>query len=399
MLRAQTAAADVVPADSVGVPPVDSTLTASLLTCSPGLQVYELYGHTAIRVRSERDDYDLVFNYGVFSFDQPHFIWRFVLGKCDYLVAPCSLDAFLYEYRRRGSSVTEQVLNLQPAEAANLKQALFDNCRPENRSYRYNFLTNNCTTKARDIIEENLEGDVVYPVRNPRFSYRQLIHQFTKGHPWAEEGNDLLLGLDMDTLITPRAEMFLPSYMQQYADSAMIRFARGYHYRPFVLATNVLLEANPEAMAAAEARQSSFPLTPTQLGWTLLQLCLLVLLFEQQSGRLIWGIDIVLMLIQGVAGVLLFVMMLWSEHPGVASNWQFVVFNPLPLLALPYVVLCDIRRKPCLYHRWAAIVLVLFLVAVPFARQDFSVITVFLALCLLTRAVSHLLRYKNRLAD
>ena len=34
---------------------LDSTLRVSLLTCSPGSATYELYGHTAIRARSERD--------------------------------------------------------------------------------------------------------------------------------------------------------------------------------------------------------------------------------------------------------------------------------------------------------------------------------------------------------
>ena len=383
MLCAQTAETPVVP--------VDSTLTVSLLTCSPGHQIYELYGHTAIRVRSERNHFDLAFNYGVFSFDQPHFVARFLLGKCDYLVLPCDLDVFMVEYQRRGSSVTEQVLNLTPAEATRLTQALFDNARPEHRSYRYNFLTDNCTTRARDIIEENIDGNVVYPVRNPRFTYRQLIHQFTKGHPWAEEGNDLLLGVDMDSLVSQRAEMFLPSYMQNYADSAMIRYTYGRNFRPLVRETNVLLPANTQRASADAASQPSFPLTPVQLGWALLALFVLLLVWEQWRGRIVWAVDIVLMLIQGLSGLLLTVMMLWSEHPGVASNWQVVVLNPLPLFAIYAVVKADIRRKPCLYHRWAAIVLLLFLVAVPFAKQDFSAIVVFLALYLLTRAVSHLL--------
>ncbi len=46
------------PADSVEV---------SLLTCSPGTEVYSLYGHTAIRVKSYTTGEDWVFNYGVFS--------------------------------------------------------------------------------------------------------------------------------------------------------------------------------------------------------------------------------------------------------------------------------------------------------------------------------------------
>ena len=70
------------PADSVEV---------SLLTCSPGTEVYSLYGHTAIRVKSYTTGEDWVFNYGVFSFNRPNFIWRFTRGECDYQIEPCLL--------------------------------------------------------------------------------------------------------------------------------------------------------------------------------------------------------------------------------------------------------------------------------------------------------------------
>ena len=374
----------------------DSVPTISLITCSPGQEVYELYGHTAIRVRLGQPGagYDQVYNYGVFSFSQPHFVWRFVLGQCDYMVAACPFDIFLYEYRRRGSSVTEQVLNLKPEEAQRLSAALRDNARPENCSYRYNFLTNNCTTKARDIIEENINGNVIYPVRAPRFTYRQLIHQFTKGHPWAQDSNDMLLGVDMDTLVSPRAEMFLPSYLMNYADSAMIH-AFPTRYRPLVSEKHVLLEANAEAIAAEAERQPSFPLTPAQLGGLLLALSVLLMAFEQRRGHAVWMADLCWMLLQGLAGILILIMVVWSTHPGVASNWQFVVFNPLPLLAIYFVVQADRHHTSCLYHRWAAWVLAAFLVVAPFIRQDFSTLVLFLASCLLTRALSHLLLYRQ----
>ncbi|MCF0160952.1 MAG: DUF4105 domain-containing protein, partial [Bacteroidaceae bacterium] len=47
----------------------------SLLTCSPSGEVYAQYGHTALRVQRESDSLDYAFNYGVFSFDQPNFMW------------------------------------------------------------------------------------------------------------------------------------------------------------------------------------------------------------------------------------------------------------------------------------------------------------------------------------
>ena len=92
-----------VPADSVRV---------SLLTCSPGGEIYALFGHTALRYENLTTGVDWVFNYGVFSFDQPHFIWRFALGECDYQIGALPYPYFAEEYEERGSAVYEQVLNL-----------------------------------------------------------------------------------------------------------------------------------------------------------------------------------------------------------------------------------------------------------------------------------------------
>ena len=65
----------------------DVPVEVSLLTCSPGTRSYELYGHTALRVK-HRTGLDLVYNYGVFDFTRPAFTWHFILGECDYMVMP-----------------------------------------------------------------------------------------------------------------------------------------------------------------------------------------------------------------------------------------------------------------------------------------------------------------------
>ena len=203
-----SASSGQVPSDGFTV--VDTSVVASLLTCSPGEEIYELYGHTAIRMRwtEARGDsaftYDAVFNFGVFDFNQPHFAWHFTLGECNYIVAPALTSQFLMEYERRGSSVTEQVLALCPYEALGLLHALDSVSRPENRTYLYNIFRNNCTTKARDIIEESIYGKVRYAVHPQRNTFRTILHEFTEGHPWAREGNDLLLGATVDTVITER---------------------------------------------------------------------------------------------------------------------------------------------------------------------------------------------------
>ncbi len=71
----------------------------SLVTCYPGSDVYELEGHTAIRVdMGEGRDYAV--SYGIFDFDAPNFIYRFVKGETDYMVGLVPWDYFISSYRR-----------------------------------------------------------------------------------------------------------------------------------------------------------------------------------------------------------------------------------------------------------------------------------------------------------
>mgnify|MGYP004443697945 CR=1 FL=1 len=142
--------------------PQDS-IRFNLLTCAPGSEIYALFGHTALRYQNFSDQTDLVFNYGMFSFNTPHFVFRFVKGETDYQLGITPYPYFESEYALRGSSVYEQELNLTPAEKWKLLSLLEENYRPENRVYRYNYFYDNCTTRARDQIERSIDGTVVYP--------------------------------------------------------------------------------------------------------------------------------------------------------------------------------------------------------------------------------------------
>ena len=124
--------------------PMDSVVL-SLLTCSPHEEIYSLYGHTAIRYHDLRTDEDMVFNWGIFNFKAPHFVLRFIFGLTDYELGLMPFDRFCEYYKKWGSSVTEQVLNLTADEKRSLITAMMVNYQPENRTYRYNFFFDNCS--------------------------------------------------------------------------------------------------------------------------------------------------------------------------------------------------------------------------------------------------------------
>ena len=367
------------------------SIEASLLTCSPGTEVYSIYGHTGLRICNLTKGTDVVYNYGVFNFRRPHFTWHFVLGECDYEVMPFPFEIFLEEYRQRGSSVVEQRLNLSAEEANRLYALLVINCLPENRTYRYNFLLNNCTTRARDIIEDAVMGTVMYEEADEHPTYRELLHRKTEDYPWEEVGNDLLLGAKCDTVLSDRAAQFLPEQLMLYMAQAQV-YDEDNNRHPLVTNTTELVSAREQV------KPKDFPLSPLVMGMLVVLMFVLVALLEYAIRHMLWGFDILVMLIQGLAGVLLCFMAVFSHHPTVTANWQIWILNPIPLFCIVWVVRCAIRRKRCLYHYLNLLCLVLFIVFMPWIPQDFSALTLPLALALLTRPVSYYIYY-NRKAE
>ena len=174
----------------------NDSIRLSLLTCDPGEEIYSLFGHTAIRYEEPAKDIDVVFNYGLFSFNTPNFILRFSLGETDYQLGATDYDNFVSEYTLEGRNVHQQTLQLNDNEKAVLIHLLQENYLPENRVYRYNFFYDNCATRPRDIIEESIQGKIIYPPTPKDYSktYRDIVYQYCKGHPWSRFGIDLCTG-------------------------------------------------------------------------------------------------------------------------------------------------------------------------------------------------------------
>ena len=353
------------------------SVEVSLLTCQPHDEVYSLYGHTAIRYHDLRPGgFDLAFNYGVFDFKKPHFVARFVFGLTDYELGAYPYKYFLEEYRRFGSMVTEQVLNLTAEEKLILHEALAMNLRPENKIYRYNFFYSNCTTKARDIIENCINGKIEYADREDYTpSYREMVHSMTRNNPWARFGNDLLLGIKADFKTDLRQQEFLPGNLLYDFDHAQI-YSEG-TYRPLIKERRIAVPAGVQIV------QEGFPLTPLSCAAVLLAIGLVIFFFEWRKKRVFIVWDVLLMLAVGTFGIVL-TLMLFSQHPTVSLNLQIILLNPLPLLFLWPVI----RRRQTRYWAISAILAVLFLIGSFF--QSYAEGIHVLALCLLMQCYANL---------
>jgi hypothetical protein len=361
----------------------------SLLTCAPGTEIYSLFGHTAIRYENYTRRIDVVFNYGMFSFNTPNFIFRFVAGETDYQLGITPYSYFEAEYAMRGSSVYQQVLNLTQSEKERLLTILENNYLPENRIYRYNYFYDNCTTRARDKIEECIEGKVVYPDSLSGKSYRSIVHEFTAGSPWDELGIDLCLGAEADKEINKRQQMFSPFYMKYYASNAYIVDAGGTR-RPLILDETKIVDVEPDEV------QPGFVLSPLMCGALFLALCVVMAWGQWKTQRFWWGWDIVLYGLQGLAGCIIAFLFFFSVHPTVGSNWLLILFNPIPLLYLPFMVYKAVKRKKDYYHVGNMVYLTLFITILPFCGQEFNLTVLPLALGLLVTSASHVLVWNKK---
>lgn len=301
---------------------LDST-HISLLTCSPHDEVYSLYGHTALRVENRLTGSDIAVNWGMFSFAKPFFALRFVFGLTDYEMGLCTFPDFCAEYCYYGSRVTAQEIALSRAEKQAILRALETNALPEHRTYRYNFFYDNCTTRARDMITGHIAGRVAFPAMSDQSTtFRQMLHAMTVGHPWAQLGNDLLLGVGADRPLSARDRLFLPHATAEAMAGAYV--VKG-EKRPLVARTATVVEPGVQIV------ESEFPLTPLQCAALLLAVSIAATAAEWRLRRYFWPLDAVLLTATGLAGLLL-TAMVFSQHPTVSLNAQIMLFSPLPLM-------------------------------------------------------------------
>lgn len=306
------------------------SIKVSLITCSPGSLVYEVYGHTAIRIQDCLDGTDIVYNYGMFNFNSPHFVWRWLKGETDYLLGRESWTQFINGYMSRGSTVYVQELGISKEEKIRLSAMLAVNSRPENRTYRYDFLRNNCATMALDKIEEATEGVIEYHVQDTAHTYRDILHEFNIIEPWNNFGIDLIVGAEADTPISERETAFAPLRLMRLLSDATVTDTAG-NVTPLIAETYGIQPQEPLQFKGCN-------INPTQAMLLILLLTLLICCVEWNVKRIFWITDVIIFSAQGIAGILITFLVLFSSHPTADSNWLVICLNPLPLICLPFML-------------------------------------------------------------
>ena len=317
----------------------------SLLTVAPSDDdVYTLYGHTGLRVDDPYRGIDKVFNYGIFDFSKPNFLYRFTKGETDYRLGVTDFPYFMMEYNMRGSTVIEQVLDLTPEEKQKIWDALLVNMQPENQVYRYNFFFDNCATRPAAIIEQNLNGTLQIGTPDSALTFRDMINECTKNHPWQTFGCDLALGSPTDRLVTPNEAQFLPLYLLNSYRNATVTNPDG-SKRRLTSAAIPLTSFAPEK----EEITASW-LTPNVCCWAFFALILAITIIEARRKTYFRLVDCLLFGLYGIGGVVLYFLCFISTHPSIWPNWSIIWLQPFNLLAVILFAVKKFRKAAYYYH-------------------------------------------------
>ena len=361
------------PADPAPSQQQEDSVKVSLVTFYPGSEPHNIWGHSEIRV--QQGPIDLYFNYGVFDFQAPAFMWRFMLGETDYLCQPVprAFSTIGMEQRR----MVEQELNLPQDRAIAVRDFLWNNAQPENREYRYKFLSDNCSTRPRDIIELAAGEGLQYPAFSPAtilkgssqedrttVTYRDILAHYCRNYAWEKFGIDLVLGWDVDTALDQRATMFIPMLLMDAVADATI--TTDGVTMPLVKATTVPIDKSTDGNVRPP---TPWYLSPITVAILVLALTLLMSCRDWRRRDVSRWFDTILFAVGGLAGCLLFFLIFFSAHEATSPNINIVWLHPLLLLLAVLPWFKKTRNAARWLHALNAIIVALLMLAWPWQPQ------------------------------
>ena len=307
--------------------PAQPELRIGVITMAPGEEFWARFGHDALVVVPANDpDAAVSYNFGFFDMDEPGFIGNFVRGKMNYLLAALPTSEDLASYQEQGRGVSVQWLNLSQAQAQSLASALAINARPENARYRYQYFTDNCTTRVRDALDHALGGLLKAQLsgRSMGNTYRGEAVRLAWPAKWMAVGFDVGLGSYADRPLSRWDEAFIPMRLRDSLRE--VHLADG---RPLVASESELL---PHRLSMPP---EELPNVNSKAFFVGLMLALAVLGLGRRQPRLLAALALPFWLLAGVAGSVMLFIWLGTAHVAGYANQNILLLSPLSFLLLP----------------------------------------------------------------
>ena len=296
----------------------------SVLTCSPGHELYSVFGHTALRVQDTIDNkpLDLVFNYGTFQFTDD-FYYKFAQGRLDYYLSVAPFYEFQQQYLFDGRGIREQYLQMSDADLIVLEQLLFENSEEANATFRYHFFKDNCSVRVWEIIKKASSQSITIQRAAPASTFRQAIQTYLDYMPWGDWGIDLALGTPCDDTMEMENLAFLPDSLENLLAHAQ------YGNSPLAARSMEMIPVDQELILPI------FNL-PILINWIFVFLVLVSGVYLSRQGKLRSWLETALIGLFGMLSMFLIFLWFFTDHDTTHANWNLLWANPIWLYLLCY---------------------------------------------------------------
>ena len=327
-------------------------ITVTVITFSPGEQVWERFGHNALWIHDGRAGTDIAWNWGLFDFAQPDFVQRFLSGDTRYWMAGEDAYRMIAAYHEVGRTITLQRLDLTQRQATALRDFVQWNSLEENKYYRYDYFRDNCSTRLRDAIDRVLGGALKLAtdtVQTP-LSYRGESVRLTSGLLPAQLGIDVALGRPADRPISEWQSFFIPMRLRDGLRTVTIPRAGG---TPVALVSDqrTIPPTSGPAVTVPNATPS-LVLRYLVLGVLLALVAVLLRVLGKAKRGAMWGLSLLGLLwslLCGVIGLVLIYMWAFTRHVFWGWNENLLLLSPLSLalmILLPAALLRSRGVRP-----------------------------------------------------
>ena len=365
-----------------------SGLEVTLITLGSGAEVFERFGHNALWFHDPRTMQDAAYQWGLFSFNEPNFLMRFLTGDTNYWMGGEDARARIAYEQAHGRPVTLQRLNLTPEQAEKLRNFVSWNERPENKFYRYAYFTDNCSTRLRDALDGVLGGAIRRATDSAvtTLTYRRESVRLTDDNTPVQAGIDIALGRPADAPLTRWASFFIPMRLRDALRE--IRIAR-----PDGTMVPLVAEEQMLPLPTAPRLVPEIPVTPRlalrygALGIVLAALVvgLRVMMLSRRSAA--WGLALfggAWSLLSGLLGVILILAWAATKHVFWAWNENLLLFTPISLLLIILIPASILSARHERAARMTATVVAalgivaLLLAVIPGGQENGAIVALFL---------------------
>jgi hypothetical protein len=279
----------------------------SILTVGEGESLVDAFGHTAIRIKDSKLKNDIVFNFGVYDFNSSNFYSNFVKGRPEYKLAAQNYNNFIHNYIKQKRYIVEHKLNLDPNSTKIIIDFLVE--KLNDPYYIYDYLRDNCTTRAADIVidktnkfkDNKLDSETNH-------SYRDLIHGKINENSWAALGIDLCLGAIIDKKINRGETFFLPENLMNYLDL----------FDGDIVNRSIIYSPESET-----SYRENLP-SPLLINFILSLIIIAITIFNFRINKWSKSLDTLIFLLTGSIGILIIYLWFFSNHFAGAQNFNFL---------------------------------------------------------------------------